>query len=91
MNHLDYLAAELAQAQQLGIPATMIKVSELQSLLDQMRNLMALPKDPVRVCGFAKPGDLKALYTGTLRTVKLHRTRTEWHTQAVYNEFKESP
>jgi hypothetical protein len=90
MSHLNYLAAELAQAQQLGIPATLIKVSELQSLLDQMRNLLLLPKDPVRVCGFAKPGELKALYTGTLRTIKLHRSRTAWHTQAVYNEFKEA-
>jgi hypothetical protein len=83
---MAYLMAELAQAQQLGVTTAIVRVTELQSILDRMRNLMKQPTSEVRVCGYARPGEVDQMRRGKIMTMRVRRQPSEWHTQLVFNQ-----
>lgn len=81
---LAYLRAELAQAQQLGATSTRVRVTELQGLLDRLRMLSQLPKQPVDVLGFCRPGEVRGFKKGSIPTIRIRRKPSEWHTESVF-------
>lgn len=83
-----YLRAELARAQQLNIPTTMIRVAELQSLLDQLRRLSLQPVQPVKIFGFAREGEVDQMYRGKVMTIRVRRVANDWCTEPVYADLR---
>ena len=83
-NDLDYLRAELAQAQQMGVRSLNIRVTELQSLLDQIRVLSQAPKQPVKVMGFVRLSEAKQHVAGKLMTIRQRHRANNYCTVPVY-------
>lgn len=83
---IDYLQAELSQAQQLGARTLQVRVTELHSLLSRIRHLSNLPEQPVKVFGFARPGEVDKIRRGKLMTIRVRRLPTEWCTHPIYVE-----
>lgn len=86
---LAYLQAELAQAQSQGARTLNVRVNELQSLLSRYAFLDRLPKQPVVITGYARPGELAAISKRSLMTIRVRRVPNEWCTQPVYVDPKE--
>ena len=84
---LDYLRAELAQAQQQGAKSLMVRTTELQGLLGRLRHLSNLPKQPVRVFGYARAGEVDQLAKGKVMTIRVRRKPSDWHTQPIYSDW----
>jgi hypothetical protein len=80
-----YLRAELAQAQQAGVTSTMVRVSELQSLLDRLARAQAAAPPGVKIFGFIRPGEAKEFRQGGLPSIRVKRSITEWHTVPLFH------
>lgn len=83
---LEYLRAELAQAQQQGASRLMVRTTELQGLISQILHLSRLPKQPVKVMGYVRPGEMDQLNKGKVMTVRVRRKPNEWNTEPVYTD-----
>lgn len=81
---LMYLQAELARAQGDGMPSLMIRTTELQSLISRITRLEQLPKQPVKITGYARSGEIQMMKHGKLMTMRVRRLPNEWCTQPVY-------
>lgn len=88
LQDLAYLQAELAQAQQQGTKMLLVRTSELQSLLQGFRHLSQLPKQPVKVLGFARSGEIQMFKHAKLMTMRVRRLPNKWTDQAVYVDPK---
>jgi hypothetical protein len=88
---LDYLRAELAQCQQLGVGSTQIRTTELQRLLDKLREYSKRPAQPVKVAGFARPGELFGLKRGSITTIRIKGKQYLNYTQPVYFDPPDYP
>jgi len=87
---IDYLRAELAQAQQMCLTSTSVRVGELQALLDKIRHLETLPEQPVKVVGFAREGEVEQIRLGKVMTIRVRRLPNEWCTQPIYFEQRQA-
>ena len=81
---LDYLRAQLAQAQQLDHSSTQVRTTKLQSLLDKFRVLSLRPVSTVKVTGYARSSELQMMHKGKLMTLRVRRVPNEWCVQPVY-------
>ncbi len=81
---LNYLRAELVQAQQMGLPAVSVRVPELQSILDKLARAIADAPGDVRIFGFVRPGEAKDFSSGALASLRVRRNLTEWHTEPLF-------
>ncbi len=81
---LAYLSAELQQAQQMGITTTLVRVTELQGLIDRLKALNERPKQPVQMMGYCRPGEIRGLRKGSFGAIRVKRKPNEWYSQAVY-------
>lgn len=88
---LQYLQAELALAQSQGARSLNIRTIELQALLQRYVFLERQPKQPVKISGYARPGEVAALKKGCLMTMRVRRVPNEWCTQPVYIDPSEIP
>jgi hypothetical protein len=84
LQDLAYLKAELAQAQQQGTKLLLVRTGELQSLLDSLRELEKRPRQPVRIIGYARSGEVQMMKHGKLMTMRVRRVPNEWTDQPVY-------
>lgn len=84
-----YLRAELAMAQKEGLVSTMVRVAELQSLLDRLARAQAAAPAEVKIFGFVRPGEARDFRHGTLATLRVKRSITEWYTKPLFHgEFE---
>ncbi|WP_288075008.1 hypothetical protein [Pseudomonas sp.] len=81
---ITYLQAELAMAQKEGLKATMVRIPELQSLLDRLARAVAAAPPDVSIFGFVRPGEAKDFRSGTLASLRVRRSITEWHTEPLF-------
>lgn len=88
---IGYLRAELAQAQQLGLTTTQVRVTELQSILDRLARSIAAAPEGVSIFGFVRPQEAKDFRTGTLDRIKVRRSITQWHTEPLFIGTKPKP
>lgn len=88
LQDLAYLQAELAQAQQQGSKMLMVRTTELQSLLQSFRYLSQLPKQPVKILGYARSGEIQMFRHAKLMTMRVRRLPNEWTDQVVYVDPK---
>lgn len=86
---LDYLRAELAQAQQQGATRLLVRTAELMSLVGHLTHLLQMPKQPVKIMGYARPGEIEKSRRGKLMTMRVRRLPTPWHTEPVYTDKAE--
>lgn len=84
LQDLNYLRAELAQAQNQGTKMLLVRTTELQALLDSFRELSTRPKQPVKISGYARSGEIQMMKHGKLMTMRVRRLPNEWCTQPVY-------
>jgi len=84
LQDLAYLQAELAQAQQQGTKMLLVRTTELQSLISSVKELMKLPKQPVKILGYARSGEVQMFRHAKLMTMRVRRLPNEWTDQAVY-------
>lgn len=84
LEDIDYLRAELAQAQQQGLTNTTVRVAELQSILDRFARALAAAPADVTIFGFVRPQEAKDFRTGTLDRIRVRRSITEWHTEPLF-------
>ena len=80
-----YLRAELSMAQKEGLVSTMIRVNELQSLLDRLARALAAAPVDVKIFGFVRPGEAMEFKSGHLASIRVRRSITQWHTEALYH------
>lgn len=81
---ITYLQAELSMAQKEGLKATMVRIPELQSLLDRLARAVAAAPEGVGIFGFVREDEAKDFRCGTLRTIRVRRSITEWHTEPLF-------
>lgn len=86
---ITYLQAELAMAQKEGLKATMIRIPELQSMLDRLARAIAAAPADVSIFGFVRPGEAKDFRSGTLPSLRVRRSITEWHTEPLFIGVKQ--
>lgn len=79
-----YLRAELIQAAQQGLVSTMVRVNELQSLLDRYDRAIAAAPAGIKIMGFVRPGEMQNFNSGSLASVRVRRSITQWHTEPVF-------
>lgn len=84
LEDIAYLRAELAMAQQLGLPTVVVRVPELQSVLDRLARALAAAPAHVSIFGFVRPGEAKDFRTGSLASLRVRRSITEWHTEPLF-------
>lgn len=84
LQDLAYLQAELSRAQQDGTKNLVVRTTELQSLLNSFKHLSLQPKQPVRLIGYARSGEVQMLKHGKLMTMRVRRLPTEWADEPVY-------
>lgn len=81
---ITYLQAELAMAQKEGLKATMVRIPELQSLLDRLARAVAAAPADVSLFGFVRPGEAKDFRSGALPSLRVRRSITQWHTEPLF-------
>ena len=81
---LQYLRAELAQAQQQGLRSLQIRVPELQSLINRLDRAIAAAPAGFKIFGFVRPDAAIAFRSGETSRIKTSRSVTVDHTQAVF-------
>jgi hypothetical protein len=81
---IAYLQAELSMAQKEGLPATLVRIPELQSLLDRLARAIAAAPPGVNIFGFVRPGEAKDFRSGALPSLRVRRSITEWHTEPLF-------
>ncbi len=84
LEDLAYLRAELSMAQKEGLPAVSVRTAELQSLLDRIARALAAAPADVGIFGFVRPGEAKDFRSGTLASLRVRRSITEWHTEPLF-------
>lgn len=84
LQDLNYLRAELAQAQNQGTKMLVVRTTELQALLDSFRELSSRPKQPVKITGYARSSEVQMMKHGKLMTMRVRRVPNEWTDQPVY-------
>lgn len=81
---IQYLRAELAQAQQQGLRSLQIRVPELQSLINRLDRAIAAAPAGFKIFGFVRPEEAKKFRAGDISKIKTSRSVTVDHTQAVF-------
>lgn len=81
---ITYLRAELCQAQQQGLPMLSIRVAELQSVLDRLARAVAASPEGVGIFGFVRSEEAKSFKSGDLKTIRVRRSITKWHTEPLF-------
>lgn len=81
---IQYLRAELAQAQQQGNRTVVIRIEELQSLISRLDRAIAAAPPGVKIFGFVRPDAAIAFRSGETSRIKTSRSVTVDHTQAVF-------
>lgn len=81
---IQYLRAELAQAQQQGLPAISIRTPELQSLINRLDRAIAAAPAGFKIFGFVHPREAVKFRAGDISKIKTSRSVTVDHTQAVF-------
>ncbi len=82
---IQYLRAELYVAQKEGLVSTMVRVSELQSLLDRMTRALDAAPDGVEIMGFVRQVEAQEFKRGHLPRIVVRRSPTRYHKEPLYN------